>query len=140
MPGQRKKFIILIVAFSVVTFGWITIGAGSEEVPYVSIAQLVETGADWKQTRFRLGGNVDEGSIVYSNARRTVEFTLIQEGDRLPVRYEGLTPDMFRDEAEVIVLGQLDDGVFVADNLMTKCASRYEVDISEPAYDMGRKI
>ncbi len=140
MPGQRKKFIILIVAFSVVTFGWITIGAGSDEVPYVSIAQLVDTDHEWKQTRFRLGGYVDEGSIVYSNARRTVEFTLIQEDDQLPVRYEGLTPDMFKDDAEVIVLGQLDDGVFVADNLMTKCASRYEVDISEPAYDLGRKI
>ena len=140
MPGQRKKFIILIVAFTVVTFGWITIGTGSEEVPYVSIAQLVETDSDWKQTRFRLGGYVHEGSIVYSNARRTVEFMLVQEDDRLPVRFEGLTPDMFKDNAEVIVLGQLDGGVFVADNLMTKCASRYEVEITEPEHGLDQKI
>ena len=140
MPGQRKKFIILIVAFTVVTFGWITIGAGSDEVPYVSIGQLVETDIEWKQTRFRLGGYVGEGSIVYSNARRTVEFMLIQEDDQLAVRYEGLTPDMFKDDAEVIVLGQLDDGVFIADNLMTKCASRYEVEITDPEHGLNRKI
>ena len=46
--------------------------------------------------------------------------------------YTGLTPDMFRDGAEVIIEGQLHEGVFVADNLMTKCASKYELDLENP--------
>ena len=132
MESQRSKFVILIVVVSLITFGWITVGTGAEEVPYVSIEKLLEKQGTWKQDRFRLGGLVEEGSIAYSSDRLHVDFTMFQDDDRLTVRYAGLTPDMFRDGAEVIIEGRIDEGVFLADNLMTKCASRYEVDLTYP--------
>lgn len=132
MESQRRKFVILIVVVSLITFGWITVGTGSEEVPYVSIEELMERQGTWKQDRFRMGGLVEEGSIAYSSDRLQVDFILFQDEDRLSVRYTGLTPDMFLDGAEVIIEGQFHEGVFLADNLMTKCASRYEVDLTDP--------
>lgn len=133
MDSQRRKFVILIVVVSLITFGWITVGTGTEEVPYVSIEELLEKQGTWKQDRFRMGGLVKEGSIAYSSDRLHVEFTLFQDDDRLSVHYTGLTPDMFRDGAEVIIEGQFHEGIFLADNLMTKCASRYEVDLMDPS-------
>ena len=133
MDSQRRKFVILIVVVSLITFGWITVGTGTEEVPYVSIEELLEKQGTWKQDRFRMGGLVKEGSIAYSSDRLHVEFTIFQDDDRLSVHYTGLTPDMFRDGAEVIIEGQFHEGVFLADNLMTKCASRYEVDLMDPS-------
>ncbi len=130
MESQRSKFVILIVAITLVTFGWITVGTGTEEVPYVSIDELLQKPGGWKQTRFRMGGLVEEGSISFSEDRLNVEFVIHQEDDRLNVTYSGLTPDMFADGAEVIIEGEYKDGVFTADNLMTKCASRYEVNIT----------
>ena len=132
MPGQRRKFVILIVAFSIITFGWITIGTSSEEVPYVSIGELKSNGEQYHQNQFRLGGYVENGSISYMDDHLSVNFTLTQEEANLPIRYEGLTPDMFKDDAEVIVVGRMEEDVFVADQLMTKCASRYEVDVMTP--------
>ena len=132
MTGKRRKFVILIVAFSVITFGWITIGTGSEEVPYVSINELKRNGDQFHQNQFRLGGYVENGSISYMDDHLIVEFTLTQEESILPIRYEGLTPDMFKDDAEVIVVGRMEEDIFVADQLMTKCASRYEVDVMAP--------
>ncbi|MCH7520928.1 MAG: cytochrome c maturation protein CcmE [Candidatus Marinimicrobia bacterium] len=132
MESQRRKFVILIVVVSLITFGWITVGTGAEEVPYVSIEKLLEKQGTWKQDRFRLGGLVEEGSIAYSSDRLHVDFTMFQDDDRLTVRYAGLTPDMFRDGAEVIIEGRIEGEVFLADNLMTKCASRYEVDLTYP--------
>lgn len=132
MPGQRRKFVILIVAFSVITFGWITIGTSSEEVPYVSINDLKNNGEQYHQNQFRLGGYVEIGSITYIDDHLSVEFMLVQEEAQLPVQYTGLTPDMFKDDAEVIVVGRMEDDVFIADQLMTKCASRYEVDVTAP--------
>jgi len=132
MPGQRRKFVILIVAFSVITFGWITIGTSSEEVPYVSINDLKNNGDNYHQTQFRLGGYVELGSITYKDDHLSVEFMLVQEESQLPIQYTGLTPDMFKDDAEVIVVGRMENDVFIADQLMTKCASRYEVDVTEP--------
>ncbi|MEE9465059.1 MAG: cytochrome c maturation protein CcmE [Candidatus Neomarinimicrobiota bacterium] len=129
MQNQRTKFVVLIVAVAVITLGWITIGTGSEEVPYVSIEELQSQQGQWKQDRIRLGGLVEEGSIHFSDDRLKVDFVIMQEENRLPVRYQGLTPDLFTDGAEVIIEGQLEGGTFLADNLMTTCASRYETEI-----------
>ena len=131
MKSQRIKFVLLILAVALVTFGWIIIGTEKEEVPYVSIAELHAKQGTWKQNRFRLGGLVEAGSIAYSADRLTVDFIVAQGDNRLRVHYEGLTPDLFKDEAEVIIEGEYHDGIFLADNLMTKCASRYEVEIDK---------
>lgn len=128
MKKQRMRFVILIAAAALIVFGWLTIGTEEEEVPYVSIAELHESHEAWKQNRFRLGGLVGTGSIVYSPDRLSVDFVMVQGRERLPVHYTGLTPDLFKDSAEVIVEGEYRDGVLQADNLMTKCASRYEVE------------
>lgn len=140
MPRQRRKFVVLIVAFTIVTFGWITIGTGADEVPYVSISHLLSEGHTMVQENFRLGGYVEEGSIVYADDHLTVEFTMLQEDARLKVRFTGLAPDMFKDDAEVIVEGRLQGDLFVANNLMTKCASRYEVDLTEPGIEAHMEI
>ena len=52
-------------------------------------------------------------------------------GQTLAVVYESLeTPDLFKDGAEVVVEGQLELNrgarVFVADNLLAKCPSKFE--------------
>jgi len=47
----------------------------------------------------------------------------------MPVQHTSAAiPDLFKDGAEVIVEGKYDEGLFIADNLMTKCASRYEAE------------
>ena len=140
MKSQRRKFTILIVSVALIVFGWITIGTGAEEVPYVSITELRAIAAVTAHDRFRLGGLVSDGSIAYAPDHLSVDFLMHQGEKHLPVRFKGLTPDLFKDGAEVIIEGQYIDGVLHADNLMTKCASRYEVDLTaadgeaKPAY------
>lgn len=55
-------------------------------------------------------------------------------GEALPVSYEGIVPDPFRDGREVIVTGALDeDGTFVAekDSLITKCPSKFSDEVDD---------
>ena len=123
----QKKFAIVIGVFAVLVIAWISIEFESGEVPFISVGELIENHDQFTQSRFRMGGNVDEGSISYSEDKLTVNFVLRQGEDLLPVTYlSAEIPDLFKDEAEVIVEGKYLDGVFQADNLMTKCASRYE--------------
>jgi cytochrome c-type biogenesis protein CcmE len=57
----------------------------------------------------------------------SVRFDLRGDAARLPVEYRGAIPEMFRVDRQVIVEGRMgDDGVFHADVLLTKCASKYE--------------
>ena len=48
----------------------------------------------------------------------------------LPVVYEGVVPDPFREGREVIVSGRVEGGTFVAerDSLVTKCPSKFTKD------------
>jgi cytochrome c-type biogenesis protein CcmE len=46
----------------------------------------------------------------------------------LPVRYNGVLPDMFADGRDVIVEGKVEGGVFHAKSLLTTCPSKYESD------------
>lgn len=46
----------------------------------------------------------------------------------VPVRYNGILPDMFADGRDVIVEGRVEGGVFHAKTLLTTCPSKYEAD------------
>jgi cytochrome c-type biogenesis protein CcmE len=86
----------------------------------------------------RVHGYVATGSIERDMASRTIRFAVVQDpphagladagADALPVVYGTLeAPDMFKDGAEVVVEGRMGaDAVFVADNVMAKCPSKFE--------------
>ena len=57
----------------------------------------------------------------------TVAFVMTDGGRELPVRYHGIIPDTFVDDADVVVEGALGaDGTFAAHTLLAKCPSKYE--------------
>jgi cytochrome c-type biogenesis protein CcmE len=123
----KAKFIIAILAISLIGIGWMVIGFETEEVPFISVSDLIEHHESYSQEKFRLGGNVLDGSIKYSEDKLDLFFELKQGEAILSVKHHSAAvPDLFKDGTQVIVEGVYNDGVFVADNLMTKCASRYE--------------
>ena len=94
---------------------------------FVSVEELLD-----KQIskRTKLGGLVKTGSIQISESNQLNCDFILKEGEsELSVRYTKTRPDLFKDGAEVIVSGQLMNGTFYADELQTKCASRYEGDL-----------
>lgn len=91
----------------------------------------------------RVHGYVALGSIERDVEQRLVRFAVVNDpphagraqGAPLAVHYPTLeTPDMFKDGAEVVVEGRLTDGaVFVADNVLAKCPSKFEAQATQPA-------
>lgn len=54
--------------------------------------------------------------------------------NRLKVIYNGVKPDLLKNEAQAIMTGRLDeDGVFHADELLLKCPTRYEEAVPDQA-------
>jgi cytochrome c-type biogenesis protein CcmE len=78
-------------------------------------------------TRLRVGGDVRPGSIVKTATQ--VSFVLYQGAQSLNVVYSGNDPlpDTFKDNAQALADGRLGpDGVFEANKIQAKCASKYE--------------
>ena len=125
-----KKGPIQIIVASAIILGvvlWLALsGIGASKDYYVTIAQLQSMGGKAYTRHLRVAGNVAPGSIqrVGTNAH----FTLIEEGKKLDVAYQGMEPppDTFKDDAQALAIGTYGrDGVFHATQLQAKCASKY---------------
>jgi cytochrome c-type biogenesis protein CcmE len=84
------------------------------------VAKHVEPG-----TRIRLGGLVKTGSLVRVNGLH-VRFEVTDGSREIPVTYQGVLPDLFREGQGVVAEGSLDGaGVFNADTILAKHDESY---------------
>ena len=121
------KFAVLI-AIIIGTLAWLAAGSINDTKSYYkTIAEMSAMGDKAYDKRIRVTGNVAENSIVRNG--KEVLFTLVEEKRTLKVVYNGAEPlpDTFRDGAQALADGKLGrDGVFHANKIAAKCASKYE--------------
>ena len=97
-------------------------------VRYYSISELASESNDIQKVK--VGGYIKPNSIeVSENDQLEVSFFVYQNDDSVKVYYYGIRPDLFKDDAEVVVSGSFNNSLISATELQTKCASRYEGDL-----------
>jgi len=137
MDRRRLKFLILSLGIVGVMAFLLVVGITSSGgfVYYLTVSEFVEDGAE-NGANFRINGKVQPGSIERLAGGSRVRFVMVEGVAALPVDYEGIIPDTFVDEADVVVHGALEaDGTFHADQLLAKCPSKYEA-AAEAGEDM----
>jgi len=128
------KFGALVVVI-IGALAWLAIGGVSQSKSYYKeINEVSQMGDRAHHERLRVNGFVEQGSIVRDGAQ--VSFVMHQNpskltGDplRIKVIYKGSDPlpDTFKDDAQALADGRLGaDGVFEANKVQAKCASKYE--------------
>ncbi|HKS85262.1 MAG TPA: cytochrome c maturation protein CcmE [Pseudolabrys sp.] len=75
-------------------------------------------------TRMRVGGLVKPGSVQRGD-NLLVRFAVTDGRTDIPVRYQGIVPDLFREGQGVVVEGKVQSGVLVADTVLAKHDERY---------------
>ena len=133
MNNRIFSLIIGVVLVVVFWIGWVSLNPSDKKAmaQFISGENLL---SDNLSQRLKLGGIVKDGSISISESNQLECFFVLKEGDaELSVSYSKTRPDLFKDGAEVIVTGEYIDGTFYADELQTKCASRYEGDLRNEA-------
>lgn len=74
----------------------------------------------------RIGGMVEQGSVKRSADGLKVDFVVTDFNKKLPVHYEGLLPDLFREGQGVVAQGRLQNGnQFVASEVLAKHDEKY---------------
>ena len=94
----------------------------SNLVFFFSPSQIAAKEAPTGRT-FRLGGMVQEGSVKRDGVK--VSFVVTDTAQTVPVTYEGILPDLFKEGKGVVAQGQLKDGVFVAREVLAKHDENY---------------
>lgn len=73
---------------------------------------------------FRIGGLVEEGSIVRGQGS-TVSFSVTDGGATVPVVYSGVLPDLFTENEGMVGTGRYINGVFEASEILAKHDEEY---------------
>lgn len=75
--------------------------------------------------RVRIGGLVEDGSVVKGADGRTITFGVTDLTSTVPVTFSGMLPDLFGEGQGVVCEGYYRDGQFVADNVLAKHDENY---------------
>ncbi|WP_298829993.1 cytochrome c maturation protein CcmE [uncultured Piscinibacter sp.] len=94
----------------------------SNLVFFYSPSQIAANEAPANRT-FRIGGLVQEGTVKRDGVK--VSFVVTDTAKTVPVQYEGILPDLFKEGKGVVAQGQLKDGVFVAREVLAKHDENY---------------
>jgi cytochrome c-type biogenesis protein CcmE len=74
---------------------------------------------------FRVGGMVEAGSVKRQADGVTVHFVVTDTAKSIPVAYKGVLPDLFREGKGVVTQGRLENGLFVASEVLAKHDENY---------------
>lgn len=88
---------------------------------------------------FRIGGFVQEGSVQRQKDGVTVRFEVTDTAHTVPVAYKGSLPDLFKEGKGVVAQGKLQNGVFVADQVLAKHDENYMPPEAEKAVQDAHK-
>ena len=129
---MNKIYTSLILVFGLIVIWTVYLtnvrGEKNITVRYYTIQEL--STKEVSLSKVKVGGLVKPNSIkINDEDQLEASFYVYQGSDSLKVYYYGIRPDLFKDDAEVVVAGAFDDNLIIATELQTKCASRYEGDL-----------
>ncbi|MCW9023133.1 MAG: cytochrome c maturation protein CcmE [Gammaproteobacteria bacterium] len=126
-PKRRKRLALI---------GLLIIGVGSavalatvalkENINlFFSPSQIAAGEAPLNRT-FRIGGMVADGSVKRSSESLEVYFEVTDTAKNIPVTYNKILPDLFREGQGIVAMGKLgEDGIFVASEVLAKHDENY---------------
>ena len=73
---------------------------------------------------FRIGGLVETGTLVRGTST-TVTFAVTDGAASIPVSFTGVLPDLFKEGQGMIGTGKMEDGTFIASEILAKHDESY---------------
>ena len=78
------------------------------------------------KVRLRIGGLVESGSLARKKGDSEIQFNITDLTTAISVRFNGILPDLFREDQGVIAEGKLrDKNYFIADQILAKHDENY---------------
>jgi len=127
MTPRRKRLVAVIAILAGVGAATaLAMLAFQDNLLYFYNPSQVMAGEAPTDRTFRIGGMVTQGSLQRTEGTLKVQFVVTDYKHSIPVNYEGLLPDLFREGQGIIAHGRLTDaGGFVADEVLAKHDENY---------------
>ena len=118
---QKRMGIILFITLGLSVTVGLTLFALSQNINMFYTPTQVANGEVPIGQYFRIGGMVKAGSVENQQDSLQVRFITTDFVSDVPIQYEGLLPDLFREGQGIVAEGQIDaQGVFLASKVLAK--------------------
>lgn len=127
MKGLKKtrRVQVILLAFLALGLSTALIGyAMRDGINFFRAPAQIAADPPGANETFRLGGLVEEGSIVRGQGE-TVTFRVTDGAATVPVAFTGILPDLFAENQGMVGTGKLVDGVFIASEILAKHDESY---------------
>ena len=123
---KQRLYALVTILIGSLLATWLVISALSENMNLFYSPTEIKKANISENMLVRAGGMVKKGSIIKSNNSLEVLFTVTDYQNELVISYEGILPDLFAEDAGVVVRGNLiDDGSFRAIEVLAKHDENY---------------
>ena len=123
---KQRLYALIAILIGSLLATWLVVSALSENMNlFYSPTEIKEANLD-QGTLIRAGGMVKAGSIIKSKDSLDVSFTVTDYQNDLLIKYDGILPDLFAENAGVVVRGNLtQEGDFLAIEVLAKHDENY---------------
>lgn len=143
MKARHKRAVLVSTALlGLGLAAWLVLSAFQKNLVFFFTPTQVSAGEAPVQQSFRIGGMVEAGSLKRQPDGITVDFIVTDFAQRVPVRYRGPLPDLFKEGKGVVAQGRLQAGgprVFVAEQVLAKHDENYMPPEAAHAIEKGRQ-
>ncbi len=126
MTRKKKRAIIIGAAVSILNLaGLLVVRAMRENVVFFHTPSDIAEGRMTEGVRTRIGGLVERNSVVRQPNGLDIAFRITDGRNTIDVSYQGILPDLFREEQGVVAEGSIENGAFRAATILAKHDENY---------------
>tara|TARA_B100000459_G_C8545971_1_gene187146 strand:- start:478 stop:888 length:411 start_codon:yes stop_codon:yes gene_type:complete len=123
-PIRKKRIysILFVLLFSVSGISLILYSLNSNLDYFFTPTELKDRNIP-ADKRIKVGGMVLSGSVERISS--SISFVITDYENSIKVEYEGIVPDLFKEDSGVVVLGNLRDKILYAEEVLAKHDENY---------------
>ena len=123
-PIRKKRIysILFVLLFSISGISLILYSLNSNLDYFFSPTELKDRNIP-ADKRIKVGGMVLSGSVERISS--SISFVITDYENSIKVEYEGIVPDLFKEDSGVVVLGNLRDKILYAEEVLAKHDENY---------------
>ena len=123
-PIRKKRIysILFVLLFSVSGISLILYSLNSNLDYFFTPTELKDRNIPANK-RIKVGGMVLSGSVERISS--SISFVITDYENSIKVEYEGIVPDLFKEDSGVVVLGNLRDKILYAEEVLAKHDENY---------------
>ena len=123
-PIRKKRIysILFVLLFSILGISLILFSLNSNLDYFFTPTELKDRNIP-ADKRIKVGGMVLSGSVERISS--SIFFVITDYENSIKVEYEGIVPDLFKEDSGVVVLGNLRDKILYAEEVLAKHDENY---------------